>query len=61
MSKNLKNSKGIKLNKNGELDLPEELQSEIDEVAGGINPEELENEDALDINGYCPNYGCGRE
>ena len=56
MSDNLKNIKSeeIKLNKDGEVEMPEELQSQVDDVAGGISPEESEEEG----NNGCTNNGC---
>lgn len=48
---NIKNE-DIKMNKDGELEVSEELQSQIDEVAGGVSPEESEEEDLV-INIFC--------
>jgi len=57
MSNKLENIKSeeIKLNKDGEVEIPEELQSEIDDVAGGVSPEESEEETNINC------YGCSRK
>ncbi|WP_042147894.1 MULTISPECIES: hypothetical protein [unclassified Pseudoalteromonas] len=54
---NIKNEE-IKLNKDGEIELSEELTNAI---AGGFSPED-ENEDEA-INGSCPtlNGSCGKQ
>lgn len=44
----------VKLNKDGNLELDESLQAQLGEIAGGVSPEESEDE------GITINFGCGK-
>lgn len=46
----------IKLNENGELELSEDLQ---DAIAGGVGPEDVDEEGNSGCNTGCKNTGCG--
>lgn len=48
-------SEEIKLNKNGEVELSDEL---ADAVAGGVDPEQGDEDEASDKNTYICGFGC---